>query len=119
VKVGKPSINVDAFKAILSEVKLMIYVGGTPNVVRLLGVCTQDIRSRNVRLIFELCENGSLISYLRNNKANYIDLSLETGIPAIPQIQACFSIMDLLRWSAEIANGMDHLGIKKVRLLLC
>jgi serine/threonine protein kinase len=44
VKVAKPATEVDFFKEILSEVKIMIYIGKAEHVIRLYGVSTAEIR---------------------------------------------------------------------------
>jgi serine/threonine protein kinase len=118
VKIPKLTNDTEYFKAILSEVKVMIYVGETANVVNLLGVCTQDIRNRNVHIILEFCENGSLRSLLRKCKANYLNL-LECGdaeweSDGNKAKEGCVTTLDLIRWAAEIANGMNCLSMKRV-----
>lgn len=46
IKISKPSADVTLFKSLLSEVKIMIYIGVHENVVGLVGVCTEGIRNR-------------------------------------------------------------------------
>jgi hypothetical protein len=37
-------MEVTYFKTLLSEVKIMAYIGKHPNIVTLVGACTQNIR---------------------------------------------------------------------------
>jgi hypothetical protein len=119
VKIAKPSNDVEVFKAVLSEVKIMIYLGHAQNVVNLLGVCTQDIRKRKLHMILELCEKGSLLNFLRRSKLNFVNLSSDFTTVAAdfgqdsPQ-SIVTTTLDLIRWSGEIANGMSYLAIKGV-----
>jgi len=46
VKIAKASADVELFKSLLSEVKIMMYIGKHENIVGLIGVCTQGIRKR-------------------------------------------------------------------------
>jgi serine/threonine protein kinase len=112
---------VDLFKAMLSEVKIMIYLGESENVLKLHGVCTREIKNRNIHIILELCENGSLDSYLRKNRKVFVNL-LETSQQAGGRGESSssqarrLSTLDLIRWSGEIAKGMHHLRMKGVSL---
>jgi serine/threonine protein kinase len=119
VKIPKPTNEVERFKAVLSEVKIMIYMGHAQNVVNLLGVCTQHIKNRKIHIILEFCENGSLLHFLRTNQSNFINLLDSTNIEADWDDETSSSLnavttMDLIRWSGEVANGMTHLAIKGV-----
>jgi serine/threonine protein kinase len=118
VKTAKPTNNIDYFKAMLSEVKIMIYLGEAANVVNLLGVCTQDIHSRILHIVLEFCVNGSLQNLLQKSRPNFVNL-LEDYC-SIGQSgddkkrEECVTTLDLIRWSAEIANGMNCLSMKRV-----
>jgi serine/threonine protein kinase len=119
VKIAKPTNEVEVFKAVLLEVKIMIYLGHAQNVVNLLGFCTQDIRNRKIHMILELCEKGSLLNFLRRSKPNFVNLSSDFTThgtdcgEALPQ-NTVTTTLDLIRWSGEIANGMSYLAIKGV-----
>jgi len=45
VKIPKPSADVTLFKNLLSEIKIMIYIGDHENVAGLVGVCSTEIRN--------------------------------------------------------------------------
>jgi serine/threonine protein kinase len=116
VKIAKSTNELEVFKAVLSEVKIMIYLGHAHNVVNLLGVCTQDIRNRKIHIILELCEKGSLQKFLRGSKPNFLNLlsdftTIEADwAEASPPTNTVTTTLDLVRWSGEIANGMSHLA---------
>jgi serine/threonine protein kinase len=118
VKIAKPTNDVEVFKAVLSEVKIMIYLGHAQNVVNLLGVCTQGIRNRKIHMILELCEKGSLLNVLRRNKPNFVNLlsnsTTNEADCSEPSPKNTVTTLDLIRWSGEVANGMSHLAIKGV-----
>lgn len=46
IKISKPSNDVEIFKSLLSEIKIMMYVGSHVNILKLLGVCTSGIKRR-------------------------------------------------------------------------
>ncbi|KAL5015767.1 hypothetical protein ScPMuIL_005356 [Solemya velum] len=73
------------------------------NVVNLLGFCRDDV-SMMTRVVLEFCENGDLKTYLQK-------LRDETdGGMNFNKIQ----LLQLLRFSVDVAAGMAHLEKKKV-----
>jgi len=57
VKTTKESTTTEAFKAILVELKIVMYVGYHPNIVEFFGAITTNIRNRKLWIQF----HGSLI----------------------------------------------------------
>lgn len=55
IKISKTSADVTLFKSLLSEVKIMIYIGIHENVVALVGVCTEGIRNRKMYFYASTC----------------------------------------------------------------
>ena len=106
VKTMKPNMDKSYFKVMLAEVKLMTLIGHGhghgrqhqhhPNIVRLVGACTKNIRKCEVFLATEFCVNGSLSSYL-----------LKLNGPT-----TC--TRGLIKWAREIANGLEFLGRNKI-----
>ncbi|OXA49297.1 Fibroblast growth factor receptor 3 [Folsomia candida] len=70
--------------ALLSEVKVIAYVGSHKNVTQLLGVQLVDLRTGLIYVVVEYCSLGSLKEY------------------------------ELLRWCHQISNAMEFLGSKKI-----
>jgi serine/threonine protein kinase len=46
VKTVDPDVNVEYFKALLSELKILVHIGSHSEVVSLVGACTENIRGR-------------------------------------------------------------------------
>ncbi|KAM9728612.1 platelet-derived growth factor receptor beta-like isoform 2-T3 [Menidia menidia] len=59
----------DAAQSLMSELKLLVYIGPHLNVVNLLGACT---RKGPVYLITEFCCHGDLVCYLHRNRPNFL-----------------------------------------------
>lgn len=58
----------DAAQSLMSELKVLAYLGPHLNIVNLLGACT---RQGPLYLITEFCQHGDLLSYLHRNKAAF------------------------------------------------
>ncbi|ODM87470.1 Platelet-derived growth factor receptor alpha [Orchesella cincta] len=65
VKTTMPSSPSTAMTGLLSEIKVLTYLGNHDNIVNIIGAYTKAIKKGNVYLFLELCENGSLDQYLR------------------------------------------------------
>lgn len=108
-------------KGLLSEIKLLSYIGIHTNVVRLHGAHTAKLRDGEVYVVLEYCEHGSLESYLRSIKSdgtttNAVDTeNIETyknvGLSNGLDLQVLAS---LFKWCSEIADGMEYLASKRV-----
>ncbi|CAG7721036.1 unnamed protein product [Allacma fusca] len=122
IKTLKPCCDVTYLKALLSELKIMSFVGRHPNIVNLLGACTQNIRKKEIFIILEFCERGDMVSLLRKNRNIFINYfeseSIHAQRTSIVEYQnksvKKLSTMDLLRWCVEIARGMEFLSNKNV-----
>ncbi|KAG5268774.1 hypothetical protein AALO_G00216300 [Alosa alosa] len=55
-------------EALMSELKMLTYIGHHTNIVNLLGACTH---SGPPYLIFQYCCNGDLLNYLKNNRESF------------------------------------------------
>ncbi|CAG7733489.1 unnamed protein product [Allacma fusca] len=117
VKTTLPHAEVSYFKALLSELKVMAYIGTHANVVRFFGAVTSKIRERIVYVVLELSPFGSLESHLKASRATYVNFIENDNItkikvtydPASPAVTTC----DLISWSQQIAAGMEYLENKK------
>ncbi|KAL2085205.1 hypothetical protein ACEWY4_018525 [Coilia grayii] len=56
-------------EALMSELKMLSYIGPHVNIVNLLGACT--CLSGPPYLIFQFCCNGDLLNYLKNNRERF------------------------------------------------
>ncbi|CAL8128791.1 unnamed protein product [Orchesella dallaii] len=99
IKISKPTTDVTAFKSMLSEIKIMMYIGEHKNLVKLIGVCTEDLKYRN--------QNKSFFGLI--NVDQQVDLStrIQTGGEE-------FSMLELISFSEQIATGMEYLASQSV-----
>lgn len=114
--------SASALRGLMSEIKIMAYLGRHSNVVGFIGAFTHDLTDgikilsdfyvnkinifTNYSMVWyaglaylfvEFCELGSLLSYLRRQR------------PKDPP-----TAMDFIRWAEEIADGLEYLAAKKV-----
>ena len=69
------TISNSAAEALISELKILIYLGSHVNVVNLLGACTERIpRNGELFVIVEYCRFGNLCTFLRQQRSNFINL---------------------------------------------
>ncbi|XP_027887244.1 platelet-derived growth factor receptor beta-like [Xiphophorus couchianus] len=68
----------DAAQSLVSELKVLGYLGPHLNVVNLLGACTSP---GPVYLITEFCRHGNLLSYLQRNKDTFgqVDMPIRSN----------------------------------------
>ncbi|KAI9559272.1 hypothetical protein GHT06_016061 [Daphnia sinensis] len=79
VKMVKSQTNMAALENLVSELKILIYLGSHLNVVNLLGACTKRIHKGELLVIVEYCRYGNLQAYLVNHRRNFINLVDEFG----------------------------------------
>ncbi|XP_046459151.1 platelet-derived growth factor receptor alpha-like [Daphnia pulex] len=79
VKMVKSQINAAAMEALVSELKILIYLGSHLNVVNLLGACTKNIHKGELLVIVEYCRYGSLQTYLTNHRKGFVNMVDEFG----------------------------------------
>ncbi|XP_046451546.1 vascular endothelial growth factor receptor 2-like [Daphnia pulex] len=76
VKMVRSEANFAAMEALISELKILVYLGSHLNVVNLLGACTKQIHKGELLVIVEYCRFGNLQTFLinhRNNFNNFVD----------------------------------------------
>ncbi|XP_035705692.1 uncharacterized protein LOC110847588 isoform X2 [Folsomia candida] len=122
-KLTQSNCTATAARSLLSEIKIMIHVGKHPNVVSIIGACTGEIRKGMIMIATELCLGGSLEKRLREYKANLSQQPIITNknedsvryinVPGNNAITGKNATENCLRWSYEIACGMEHISSKK------
>ncbi|EFX87291.1 hypothetical protein DAPPUDRAFT_44144, partial [Daphnia pulex] len=78
VKMVRSEANVSAMEALISELKILVYLGSHLNVVNLLGACTKQIH-KELLVMVEYCRFGNLQTFLINHRNNFINLVDEFG----------------------------------------
>ncbi|XP_029355293.1 vascular endothelial growth factor receptor 2 isoform X2 [Echeneis naucrates] len=69
VKMLKEGATSSEYRALMSELKILIHIGHHLNVVNLLGACTKP--GGPLMVIVEYCKHGNLSSYLKNKRGEY------------------------------------------------
>ncbi|EFX73293.1 hypothetical protein DAPPUDRAFT_325477 [Daphnia pulex] len=147
-----------AMDALISELKILNYLGSHLNVVNLLGACTKDIIKGELLVIIDYCRYGNLRCYLIKHRLKFVNLldnwgnmtcgnelqdiyksasyrnqifigNLQSeeaidfqepetiwkyGEDANVEDNKSVSTWDLIRWTLQIARGMEYLTSKKV-----
>ncbi|XP_061101687.1 mast/stem cell growth factor receptor kita-like isoform X1 [Conger conger] len=76
VKMLKPSAHATETEALMSELKVLSYLGNHMNIVNLLGACTVG---GPTLVITEYCCFGDLLNFLRQNREAFLSCELENG----------------------------------------
>lgn len=121
LRVAKASLT-SSLKGLMSEIKLLGFIGMHDNIVRLYGACTKNLKDGQLLVLLEFCENGSLLKYLHSIKpddptehvlemeddnARYKNMKSKNSLD--PELSKKF-----LKWSTDICNGMEYLASKGV-----
>lgn len=69
VKMLKEGATASEYRALMSELKILIHIGHHLNVVNLLGACTKA--GGPLMVIVEYCKHGNLSSYLKSKRGEY------------------------------------------------
>uniref|UniRef100_A0A9J7ZTC9 receptor protein-tyrosine kinase n=1 Tax=Cyprinus carpio carpio TaxID=630221 RepID=A0A9J7ZTC9_CYPCA len=80
VKMLKPSAHFEEKEALMSELKILNYIGPHENIVNLLGACTQG---GPMLLITEYCCQGDLLNFLRQRAETFVNNVL--GVQSFPE----------------------------------
>ncbi|XP_054155025.1 tyrosine kinase receptor Cad96Ca-like [Oppia nitens] len=102
VAVKTNKINTDETDAedLLKELDIMLQLGNHPNVVKLLGCCTENVP---YFLIMEFVANGKLLSYLRKHRTD------KTYYNSINN-NKLLTDKDLILFAYQICKGMEFIS---------
>lgn len=59
--------NIHLYRALTDEVKIMCHIEPHVNVLRFIGACTENIKNKQLFVMTEFCELGSLREFLIKN----------------------------------------------------
>uniref|UniRef100_A0AAY4DE17 receptor protein-tyrosine kinase n=1 Tax=Denticeps clupeoides TaxID=299321 RepID=A0AAY4DE17_9TELE len=128
------------YRALMSELKILIHIGHHLNVVNLLGACTKP--GGPLMVIVEYCKYGNLSSYLKSKRAEYSPFKVNGAIPTDTRLDICtgtatisrtggkesvshledgdessdwdhLTLEDLISYSFQVAKGMEFLSSRK------
>ncbi|XP_076009360.1 vascular endothelial growth factor receptor 2 isoform X2 [Genypterus blacodes] len=157
VKMLKEGATSSEYRALMSELKILIHIGHHLNVVNLLGACTKV--GAPLMVIVEYCKHGNLSSYLKGKRGEYSPFKRkrvgsqrwaspeedvaegDLGLMKIAQLDICtgtavcftegdnasdsmdiqeessdydhLTMEDLIRYSFQVAKGMEFLSSRK------
>uniref|UniRef100_A0A673LRN0 receptor protein-tyrosine kinase n=1 Tax=Sinocyclocheilus rhinocerous TaxID=307959 RepID=A0A673LRN0_9TELE len=80
VKMLKPSARFGEKEALMSELKILNYIGPHENIVNLLGACTQG---GPMLMITEYCCHGDLLNFLRQRAETFVNNVF--GVQSFPE----------------------------------
>ncbi|XP_046746419.1 vascular endothelial growth factor receptor 1-like [Diprion similis] len=73
VKTVRPTASLHCMKALLRELKILVYLGHHANIVSLLGACTKNLDYGQLLVIVEFCRFGNLHDYLWRCRSKFVD----------------------------------------------
>uniref|UniRef100_A0A6Q2XVR9 receptor protein-tyrosine kinase n=1 Tax=Esox lucius TaxID=8010 RepID=A0A6Q2XVR9_ESOLU len=90
VKMLKEGATSSEYRALMSELKILIHIGHHLNVVNLLGACTKP--GSPLMVIVEYCKHGNLSSYLKSKRGEYSPFKVNEpylGLGTSTQLDIC------------------------------
>ncbi|CAN9506270.1 unnamed protein product [Ophioblennius macclurei] len=131
VKMLKEGATTSEQKALMTELKILNYIGNHLNVVNLLGACTKP--GGPLMVIVEYCRYGNLSTFLKNKREVFACKRPEDGKHGVPvcapNIRTEFDTRDnkdppssnnsplfpedLISFSFQVARGMEFLASRK------
>uniref|UniRef100_A0AAX7TAE1 receptor protein-tyrosine kinase n=1 Tax=Astatotilapia calliptera TaxID=8154 RepID=A0AAX7TAE1_ASTCA len=126
VKMLKEGATASEYRALMSELKILIHIGHYLNVVNLLGACTKP--GGPLMVIVEYCKHGNLSSYLKSKRGEYspykiaqLDICTGTAVCSTTSDRASgkssdddhLTMEDLISYSFQVAKGMEFLSSRK------
>uniref|UniRef100_A0A669QT86 receptor protein-tyrosine kinase n=1 Tax=Phasianus colchicus TaxID=9054 RepID=A0A669QT86_PHACC len=139
VKMLKEGATASEYKALMTELKILIHIGHHLNIVNLLGACTKN--GGPLMVIVEYCKYGNLSNYLKSKRNFFSPTKVRrqmaqvgfitprvTGMQMsasalvslaslIPKERNCFwlplTMEDLISYSFQVARGMEFLSSRK------
>ncbi|XP_051533910.1 macrophage colony-stimulating factor 1 receptor isoform X3 [Myxocyprinus asiaticus] len=103
VKMLKSSACFEEKEALMSELKILSYIGPHDNIVNLLGACTQE---GPMLMITEYCCHGDLLNFLRQRAETFVNTVL--GVQSFPKDLNLYKNVAVQRSCSTSKNGVTH-----------
>ncbi|CAG7719753.1 unnamed protein product, partial [Allacma fusca] len=117
VKSCNHKVDVDYFRAFLTEVKIMASIGEHENIVRFFGAVVDSIHKGVCDAVIELSPFGNLKNYLTRYSSKYSNESSRRPVSNLSfelKLLAVLNESILLSFCKQIAKGMAYLSEKRV-----
>ncbi|CAG7722143.1 unnamed protein product [Allacma fusca] len=110
----KENADISSLKSLLSELKVLMYLGNHENIVKLVGAYTKDLSRGRAYMFVDFCPFGNLNDFLLNGRCQFINDQLRPfEISDSIRDGKQFTVKDLYNWAIQIASGMAYLSMKK------
>lgn len=110
VKMLKKHGTENELRDLYNELNTMASIGNHPNVVSLIGACSDD---GPLWVVVKFAENGSLIDYIREHKKQDYGYSDYINTGSVKNESKELTLVEKLRLAYGIAKGMEHLAKMK------
>uniref|UniRef100_A0A7N8Y5R9 receptor protein-tyrosine kinase n=1 Tax=Mastacembelus armatus TaxID=205130 RepID=A0A7N8Y5R9_9TELE len=120
VKMLKSNAHSSEKEALMSELKVLSYLGNHVNIVNLLGACTVG---GPILVITEYCCYGDLLNFLRRKRESFLNSQVGDGYyrnvlnqteptRCVCVYELSLDAEDLLSFSYQVAKGMEYITSK-------
>uniref|UniRef100_A0AAY4E811 receptor protein-tyrosine kinase n=1 Tax=Denticeps clupeoides TaxID=299321 RepID=A0AAY4E811_9TELE len=99
VKMLKGGATNNEWKALMSELKILIHIGHHLNVVNLLGACTKP--GGPLMIIVEFCKYGNLSNYLRSKRSDFVVCKVRHSQQIKHLTESCCDLSELIKRRLE------------------
>lgn len=124
VAVKTTNSNADGcyFRSLLSELKILTFVGQHDHIVNLIGACTSELRHRKIFIVIEFCAYGSVDNFFLARRGLFQNMIVDDQIIVTKsacnsnyqQLPETVTTLDILQWAYQTASGMEYLASKKI-----
>uniref|UniRef100_A0A8C4SI23 receptor protein-tyrosine kinase n=1 Tax=Erpetoichthys calabaricus TaxID=27687 RepID=A0A8C4SI23_ERPCA len=103
VKMLKEGATSSEYRALMSELKILIHIGHHLNIVNLLGACTKP--GSPLMVIVEYCRHGNLSNYLKSKRGDYTPYKNKRS--SVRNIEECDKDLDTTRNLENITSSQS------------
>ncbi|XP_031632064.1 vascular endothelial growth factor receptor 3-like [Contarinia nasturtii] len=107
IKMAENIADNEMMKALISELKIMIYLGKHLNVLNLLGAVTKNISKRELLIIVEFCPFGNVQSFLTKHRRYFVNQIVHQTDEIDPKITSNTGSSNNLTFNSLKRNNLD------------